>query len=92
MIDAILSVEDAITGYAQEEQEVIQQVNKIIYEYFLNNKVQLPVIPQVGMRIDLGQFYNKLDNTIKEWIDDNNSHHKIKDVIICKDYLEVCLA
>ncbi|PSR53049.1 hypothetical protein AHMF7605_05670 [Adhaeribacter arboris] len=92
MIDAILSIEDAITGYAQEEQEAIQQINKVIYEYFLSHKVQLPVIPQVGMRIDLGQFYDKLDDTIKEWIDDNNSHHKIKDVIICKDYLEICLA
>ncbi|QMU29148.1 hypothetical protein [Adhaeribacter radiodurans] len=91
MIDAILFIEEAITGYSQEEQDVVTQVNKIIHEHFLNNRIQLPIIPQVGMRIDLSQFYDNLDDNIKEWIDDVNSNHKIKDVIICKDYVEVCL-
>lgn len=91
MINAILSIEEAIKGYSPQDQDHVKEVNRIIYEHFSNHRIQLPITPQVGMRVDLRQFYDKLDDTIKEWIDDHNSNHKIKDVIICKDYLEICL-
>ncbi len=92
MVDALLSIEEAIKGYSPEHQETIKEINKIIYEHFSKTRIQLPIIPQIGMRIDLSQFYDGLDDAVKEWIDDHNANHKIKDVIICKNYLEVCLA
>jgi len=55
---------------------------KKINNYFENNLFEIPFIPQIGMKIDLDDFYT--DDLI-----DVLGYSKITDIIILRDYIEL---
>jgi hypothetical protein len=55
---------------------------KKINNYFENNLFEIPFMPQIGMKIDLDDFYT--DNVI-----DVLGYSKITDIIILREYIEL---
>jgi hypothetical protein len=55
---------------------------KKINNYFENNLFEIPFIPQIGMKIDLDDFYT-------DDVTDVIGYSKITDIIILKDYIEL---
>jgi hypothetical protein len=55
---------------------------KKINNYFENNLFEIPFLPQIGMKVDLDDFYT--DDVI-----DVIGYSKITDIIILRDYIEL---
>lgn len=55
---------------------------KKINNYFENNLFEIPFLPQIGMKIDLDDFYT--DDVM-----DVLGYSKITDIIILRDYIEL---
>ena len=91
MIKVVLNIPIANVGYtdSKEHQESMVSANDDIYEYFLHNKIKFPIVPSVGMLVDLTKFYSGLSDNGKQWLDDGNARHQITDIVICNGYLEL---
>jgi hypothetical protein len=55
---------------------------KKINNYFENNLFEISFIPQIGMKIDLDDFYT-------DDVTDVIGYSKITDIIILRDYIEL---
>jgi len=96
MIKAELHVTKAISfdssKLTSEEVAKFKKINTEISNWFLANKVELPITPDLDMSIEINSFLKNakgLSSETTEEIDMESIYFEITEIIICNGYLDI---
>ena len=75
--------------YTDKEKEEINLVNEIVCDYFWDNKIELPLLPIVGMKIDISSFYKGNIELVLDTMENDFTIFEIEDIVIHDGFIEL---